>query len=140
MEVLRENDNGQLLVKKGKVWRIFNYGTTIWLEKDVRKSLELLLARKGYAKGDHEARGIFLSAALLWALPKIMDGELALQVSRPPNESGARFVDFAIDQTDYKALAEVYRAFPMLRRKFTMNELIKIALEEIGEEIDERTS
>ena len=140
MEVFRENNQGELMVKKGKMWRIFDYGITVWTDKEVRTRIEVLLRNKGYHSGDHEARGLLLKEALDWAVPLIQEGKFLLPVTARNEGAGGRFLDFTTDKTDYARLAEVYRAFPMFRREFVMNQILKMALEKgIGEKVDERT-
>lgn len=141
MEVFRESKQGELLVRKGKLWKIFDYGITVWASKEVRTEIEILLRTKGYHSGDYEARGLVLKAVLDWVVPLVQSGKFTLPVGSRVASAGGRYLGFTIDKTDYKRAMEIYRAFPMLRRDFVMNEVLKTALQNgIGEEIDERTS
>ena len=136
MDTYRESDQGELLVRKGKHWKLFDYGASLWLSRTVQTDLHKILRRKGYKDGDHAARGLALSAAVRWALPRIQEGSLVLSVSPGEKRERGGYVGFTTDKTDYLALQEVFRAFPMLKRDFVSDQLFKLALKEICEEID----
>ncbi len=138
IEIYREDEHGELLVRKGKVWHLFDYGASLWLSRSASTDLEILIRRKGYARGDHEARGLVLSSVLEWVLPRIREGSLVIEVEPGEKRERGRFVGFTCDKTDYLALQEVFRAFPVLRRDFVSDRIFRLALKEVSEKVDER--
>lgn len=65
------DNNGTLFVKKGTVFREFNYEETYRLTKENRTALNKYLAKKGVKKGNEYELGIYLKDAIEWFIHRL---------------------------------------------------------------------